>query len=331
MNIVLPYIKGLFLIIVLTFLSVLLANISPLGGVTVGIILGILIGNTVDIPDSFKPGIKFSEKQLLSYAIILMGVKLNYNIVQELGFTSVFIVISSIAFTIFTSILLSKVFNFNPRLGLLLGIGNGICGSSAIAATEKIIDAEKDEVAISVTIVNFLGTLGIFLLPFITTVVLKYTQIHSSFLIGSTLQAVGQVVAAGFSVSPEVGHTATIVKMIRILMLTPVVISLLFVSFYKKRKGKQLNLKKVQKPKVPFFIIGFILFSFVPTFQILSQNTIGIISKASHYLLIMAMVAIGLGISFKSLLKNGKKALWIGALLFLLQIVYNTFMIYFFL
>ncbi len=90
-----------------------------------------------------------------------MGVKLDFNIISELGYKSIIITILAIIFTTTISQILSRLFHFNGRLGLLLGIGNGICGSSAIAATEKIIGAKKDDVGLAVTIVNFLGTIGI--------------------------------------------------------------------------------------------------------------------------------------------------------------------------
>ncbi len=256
---------GVILCLIIGIIALYLSSFIPLGAVAIAIVLGITIGNTVKFGEKFNPGISFSEKNILSFAIALMGVNLNFTILQELGIKTVLFVIIAMGITIFSAVILSKIFNFNPKIALLMGIGNGVCGSSAIAATEKIIGAEKEDVGLSVAIVNFLGTIGIFLLPFITNIVLGFGDLKSGLAIGNTLQAVGQVVAAGFSISPDAGHIATIVKMTRILMLFPLVLVLLFI-FKEKIKGDK---QKFQLPKMPVFIIGFILFSLIPTLNLL--------------------------------------------------------------
>jgi len=153
---------------------------------------------------------------------------------------------------------------------------------------------------------------------------LDFSDIQSAFLIGDTLQAIGQVVASGFSINANVGHTATIIKMMRILMLTPVVLGLIVV-FHQRRKNNNTN--SFQKESFPFFIIGFILMSLIPTFQLLPKNWINVVGKASHYFLVIAMVGIGLKVSFSSILKNGKKALLVGGLVFLFQVLFGIILI----
>lgn len=120
---------------------------------------------------------------------------------------------------------MAKIFAFDEKVALLLGIGNGFCGSSAIGATEHIIGVEKKDAGLSIAVVNFLGTVGMFLLPIVGTLFLKFDHLNSGLLIGNTLQAVGNVAAAGFSVSPLSGQTAMIVKMARILITYIAIIS----------------------------------------------------------------------------------------------------------
>ncbi len=318
-NILLP---GLLFALLWALAAFVLSNYLPIGSVVIGITIGMFIGNFFKIPEKLMSGIDFSEKQILAWAIVLMGVKLDFNIVQELGIKSILMIVVSIIFTIAVSQIVSRIFGLNSRLGLLLGIGNGICGSSAIAATEKIIGAKKDEVGLSVTIINFLGTMGMFLLPILIKFILHFDDLQSGFFIGNTLQAVGQVVAAGFSINHAVGHTATIVKMMRILMLTPVVFSLIFYFHQKNKKAEVV----VKKQGVPYFIIGFILFSLVPTFHLIPEDGIQALAKLSHYLLLVAMVAIGLKINFTAVLKQGGKALLVGSLIFLLQLIFTVMM-----
>jgi len=296
-----------------------LSTYIPIGAVALAIILGIVIGNFVKPSKIFNKGITFSEKHILSFAIALMGINLNFLILKNLGFKSILVIIVAMVLTISSSLLLAKIFKFDKKFALLIGIGNGICGSSAIAATEQIIGSRKEDVGLSVAIVNFLGTIGIFLLPFIATIILKFSDINAGLLIGNTLQAVGQVVASGFSISNDSGQTATIVKMTRILLLTPVIFILIF-AFSKKNTA----IGKSRKISIPLFVIGFILFSLVPTFKLLPNEFIKAISKLSHYALIIAMAGIGLKITFGSIMKNGKSALLIGMLIFIIQIIFSS-------
>jgi len=318
------YFPGISISVLIALLALWGSAYIPLGAVALAIILGILLGNMTSVPSYGTKGIAFSEKHLLSLAIALMGVNLDFQVLQKLGWQSILLVIIAMAITIFTALLLAKLFHFDKRFALLLGIGNGVCGSSAIVATEQVIGARKEDVALSIAIVNFLGTIGIFLLPFLSVSLLHFSDIHSGILAGNTLQAVGQVLAAGFSISDTAGQTATLVKMTRILMLFPLLMLLVYTASVSRKKRTELDLEHIKKPAFPLFIIGFVLFSFVPSFNLLPEAYIKLLSMTSHYLLVTAMAAIGLKITFKTILQNGKLALGIGSMIFLVQILFSS-------
>jgi len=313
---------GIALCIAIGLAALWMTDYIPIGTVTIAIIVGMIVGNTAKLDGRLTKGIKFSEKQVLAFAIALMGVNLDYLILKELGYQAILLVIVGIAVTVGTSVVLARLFKLDTRLALLLGIGNGICGSSAIAATEQIIGAESKDVGLSIAIVNFLGTIGLFLLPVVGTAVLHLNDINAGLLIGNTLQAVGQVVAAGFSVSDLSGQTATIVKMSRILMLTPVIFIL--ITIFARRNTSSGGTGKAKTQTVPLFIVGFILFSLIPTFHLLPQAYVAILSQASHYALIVAMAGIGLKTTIASILRDGKSALLIGSLTFAVQIIFSS-------
>lgn len=321
-------IYGVMLCILIGISAIALSAYLPFGSVAIAILIGIIVGNSVNIKEQFQRGISFSEKHILSLAIALMGVKLDYAILKELGYESILLIIVAMGVTIFSSVFLARVMKWNRSLALLLGIGNGICGSSAIAATEQIIEAHEEDVGLSIATVNFLGTIGIFLLPFLGTIVLKLPNTETGILIGNTLQAVGHVTAGGFSISEHTGQTATIIKMGRILMLTPIILILLVV-FSNKKPDNKTDKKGMKTPKVPLFIIAFILFSFIPTFRILPETHIQILEKISYYALLIAMAAVGLKITIVSILRDGKSALLIGSVNFLIQILFSCSVIYF--
>ena len=319
------YSPGLVLCIVIALAAKLLASFIPLGAVALAILVGILVGNFMRPGEKFKPGVTLSEKHLLSIAIALLGVKLDFMILKELGYKAIILVILGVAGTLLYSQIIARLFKFNRRFALLLGIGNGICGSSAIAATERIIGAREEEVGLSIAIVNFLGTIGIFLVPFLATFILKLPETEVGVLVGNTLQAVGQVVAGGFSVGDVAGQTAIIIKMARILMLFPVVFILIIIF-----SGRSADASgKKGKLTIPGFIIGFILLSMVPTFKLLPPEVIAVIGKISHYALIVAMAGIGMKITIQTILTEGKSALAVGASIFCLQLLFSSGLIWF--
>lgn len=317
-------IPGVALCCGMGFLAILLAAYVPVGAVTLAIILGLIVGNSLRINDQFKSGINYSEKYLLSIAIALLGVQLNFSILSELGYATILMIVFTMGVTIFSSLIFAKWFGFDKRCALLLGLGNGICGSSAVAATKDIVGANEEQVGLSIAIVNFLGTLGIFLLPFISHYLLNLSELNAGVLIGNTLQAVGQVLAAGFSVSQATGEAATIVKMVRILLLAPVILILIFMF-------SRVNLKTNEDLKVayriPLFVVGFFGFSVIQTFGLLKQEQVELVSTMSHYALIVAMSGIGLKIAFDGIIKNGKKALLIASVIFGFQIIMSSSLI----
>ena len=211
----------------------------------------------------------------------------------------------------------------------MLGIGNAVCGSSAIAATSGVAKVKSEDIAISIVLVNLMGTVGIFIVPLIATQI-GFSDIQGGILTGNTLQAVGQAVAAGFSISDEAGQYATVVKMGRVLMIAPVVFTLIYLA---KRESKKNDDNTEEKTKVPFpsFIIWFIFFSALASFEVLPKEVENMISTASHYIALIAMSAIGLMIHFGTVIKTGGTALKVSSVLFAMQIILSGVLIFTFL
>ena len=314
------YIYGILLCFIIGIFAEYLSKTLIMESISLSIILGILFRNLIKVDKIFKSGINFTEKHILSLAIVFLGVKLDYLILSQLGIRIMFFIITGIVITILFSLLLGKIFNLNKNFALLLGIGNAICGSSAIAATQKIIGVRKEEIGLSITIINLLGTIGFFLLPFLGSQILEFTDLRIGVLIGNILQSLGQVVASGFSISDSVGQTATIVKMVRILMLSPLIIVLLFIVF----KSKNNNKEQLKFTGIPIFIYGFILFSLISTFHLLPLYYIHIIERMSHYLLIVSMVGVGLKITFNDFFTYGKAAFIVGSFTFMVQVILTS-------
>ena len=307
---------GILLIAVVVFIATIISSYIFIGTVASAIILGILINQFFPIPKSCQAGIKFSEKTLLSVAIILLGSTLNVTILSFIDLKILGILILLICTSIIISLLLGKLFNLSSPLSLLLGIGNGICGSSAIAGASTIVNAEDDDIGISISAINIIGAIGIFLVPFLINLFFNGNLQEQGIVIGSTIQAVGQVTAAGFIMGNEVGEMATLIKMIRILMLGPILILL---TLLYSSKNKQSNKNSVLS--IPPFIIGFIILGVLTNYELIPLNLLPVLKSLSKYFLLFAMTAIGLRVSLKSIIDKGYKVFLVSSITFLFQIV----------
>ncbi|MTI49632.1 YeiH family protein [Sporosalibacterium faouarense] len=328
---------GLALVLLVTIISILINTyvFSFLGTLTIGIILGIFYSNTIGIDEKYQPGVTFSLKKILKWGIVLLGVELNFNLVLSLGPWIIALVIFLMTLSLIVSRLLGKWFNINPKLATLLGVGSSICGTSAIVAMGPVIDADEDDVAISVAIISFLGAIGVLVYTFFSYI-LPLTDVQYGIWAGGTLQGVAHALAAAGargtdSLSLDIG---TIVKMSRVALLAPVAVVL---SFAFKDNSADSNKKK--KVKFPMYVLLFILTGVIftlnsslnifPTaFTLLGKdvNIVSIIKEISSFFILMAMVSMGLKVNFKSFKTKGLKALYACSLLFLLLSVTGYFL-----
>lgn len=313
---------GIILSLLIAAISMVAANFLPLGSIVIAIILGVIISNSFKISSKFEPGIAFSEKTLLAFAISLMGINLDFNVLEQLGFKTILLIIVSLIFTIVFTNFLARKKNFDSKFALILGIGNAVCGSAAIAATKDIVKLDKEKSALAIAIVNLLGTIALFILPFIG-ILLGLSDVQIGILLGNTLQSVGHAIAAGFGVNETVGQSATIVKMGRVLLLTPLILWLIY--FIAKSNINENNEKK--KLQIPIFILGFIFFSILASSSILPKEIINSISWIANLFLIVSMAAIGLKISFKTIKKSGWEAFVFAGYIFKFQIILSVIFI----
>jgi uncharacterized integral membrane protein (TIGR00698 family) len=288
--------------------------IPGVGSVSLAILLGMLVANLCPLGERFQPGIKFSEKTVLSYAIALMGFKLQLQVIGRLGLPALLIVLSTMAVTLSAAFLIGKYLKYGSSFCAIMGAGNAVCGSSAIAAVAPVTGAREEEIGLSVGVVNLMGTLGIFTLPILGHV-LHFSNLQSSFMIGGTLQAIGHVVAAGFSVNDQVGDLATLIKMMRVLMIGPVVV-LASLAFSRPEA------KAARKFYLPGFIVAFMVCSVLGSIFSHDQVLLPHLKHLAKYLLMVAMAGVGMKIRFKELLHQGPKALFFGVCIATVQLAF---------
>lgn len=315
---------GVLLAVAIGVVSTLLGDVLPrLGAVTLAILLGILIGNLLPSLARVEAGTRFAEKRVLPLAIVFLGVELQLVTLLQLGLPAVVVIAASVATSLGLSLYLGPMFGFSREFSVLMGAGNGICGSSAVAAVSSAINAREDDTGISISVVNLLGTLGIFALPALAQFI-HFADVNSGLLVGGTLQAVGQVVAAGYSLGDGVGQVAVVVKMGRILLLGPIVI-LVYTLFTQQQATASPSQTRV---RVPLFIVGFFVLSILASTPLLPAPAIDTLKTAGKLLLVVAMAGVGLRIQLRTLFQHGPKALLFGGVVAAAQIAVTVAVIF---
>lgn len=287
--------------------------IPGLNGVILALLLGILIRNTINLPQHLEEGISFSSTKFLEISILFLALGIDYNQISNLGLAS-FIGLSIMVFIMLTvTYFTAKWFKCPTNTGILVGFGTAICGSSAIAALAPTLDnSEKEDVAISMAVVNLFGTLGMIGLPLLLGY-LEWSDTQIGMMVGGSLHSVGNVAGAGFTIGKEAGDIAITVKLARVALLTPGLIYLNFLN----RKVKEISSKNALK--LPWYLIGFIAISIVNSVVQIPTEILSPLSQTGEIILTVAMAAIGLKVSFKKLLNVGKRGLRFGLMSFIIQ------------
>lgn len=306
--------NGIIFSLIIAYISMYMANfftalhINPF---IIAIFLGVLIANTIKIPDSFKPGITFTSKKILRFAIILLGFKISINEIMNLGLNSLLVITLSVISCYIFTVWIGQKIGVDKKLSTLLASGTSICGASAIIATNEVIKADDKDAAISVGIISIVGTFFMILLPIIFYA-LKLNQNMYSVWVGSSIQEVAQVVGAGFSVNDETGKLSSLIKMSRVTFIVPMTFYLLFTemkNIKKETSTKKLDLKSLN---IPWFVLMFIGVIFINSLNIIPKEIVKTIIYIDNLLLTAAMFCLGLGISISKLKEAGRKPIYLG-------------------
>ena len=244
-------------------------------------------------------GIEVSSKTVLRIGVALLGARITLSQIMGLGWMPIVTVVVGVTTTIALGTLAARFLGLKRSFGILSGGAVGICGASAALAIASVIpkdsDAERDTI-LAVVVVTALSTVAMILYP-ILAVSLGLTHVQSGVLLGGTIHDVAQVVGAGYSISPQTGDIATYVKLLRVSMLLPVVFAIAVLM----RRGDSAG----ARPPVPLFLIGFAALVAVNSLGWLSRFVTSGASVLSSACLVMAISALGMKTSFKSLITAG--------------------------
>lgn len=317
---------GLGLTIILGTAAFLLAPLPGLvmmGSLTIALILGLSWRACFGLPQPLRRGVRFSAQKVLRYGIILTGVRLNFQLIATSGIQILLLDILLITFGLLALPRIAQWLGLSRQLSLLLGVGQSICGASAVVAVSALLpDVEENEVSLSVAVCGLIGTIGVLLYTFAQP--LLHLSVHFyGILSGATLHEIAQVVAAGPVAGSASAEISLLTKLTRVMLLAPVV--LLLTSVFTLKAGRQAQATESKRFRLkhvplPWFIFGFLAVGAFNSFGWLPKDRVGFLIQASTFLMVMAMAAMGLQVDLKVIRQTGVKALGVSALSFVLFI-----------
>lgn len=288
----------------------------PVSAAIIAILGGVLVRNLLTLPEASIESAKGLARRVIPITIALTGAGLNLLRLASIGSTALIIIVACMAVAMAATVWLGRLFGVRQRTGLLIGAGTAICGTSAIVAAAPLIEAEYEDLMLSIGTVNILGLLLMFLLPALGGMLHMRDDAFGVWA-GTTIHAVPQVVAAGFAYSPQAGSVATLVKLVRVTLLAPFIFALGFL--HARRRGSTVAIQYARL--VPKFVYGFLALALCNTLNLfpILQFRFGsialsdLLTNLGELLLTLSMAAMGLEVNVRFLARTGGSAVLTGA------------------
>jgi uncharacterized integral membrane protein (TIGR00698 family) len=281
------------------------AGQAYLEALVLALLLGVVVRTAWTPPARLVPGIAFSGKFLLETAVVLLGASISAATVLALGPILLFGIASVVAIALGVSFVICRRLHLPMRLSILIACGNSICGNSAIAAVAPIISADGDDIAASISFTAVLGIIVVLTLPLLVPI-LQLSLTQYGVLAGLTVYAVPQVLAATLPIGELSNQVGTIIKLVRVLMIGPVVLGLsLFATALRSDRDRANRKRPAVHELVPWFITGFLTLLLVRSLGLIPQGVLPPITYVAGTLTTISMAALGLGVDVRVVARSG--------------------------
>jgi uncharacterized integral membrane protein (TIGR00698 family) len=289
-------------------------SVRYVDGLVLAIVAGTFIHTGLGLASRLRPGVQFASRTLLEVAIVLLGGTISAGALAASGFGMIVAVAAVVVLALASSYFIARALGLDERMATLVACGNSICGNSAIMATAPVIEAPAEDVAASIAFTAALGVLVVLFLP-LAFGLLGLTQWQYGVVAGLSVYAVPQVLAATMPVGVLSTQVGTLVKLMRVLMLGPVV---LFLGLRGRRRGAARPPLAVL---LPWFIVGFLLTMLARSLGVLPEATLAPLQQASSLLTLVSMAALGLSVDLRAVLSSGGRVLAAGFLSILVLVL----------
>ncbi len=303
---------GLLLCTAITVAAVLLQTVEVhltgqpyLEALVLAILIGVAVRTAWKPGPAFSPGINFSAKFVLECAIVILGASVSFATIMALGPLLIFGIAAIVSIAIGTSYMICRLLGLPQRMSILVACGNSICGNSAIAAVAPVIGADGDDIACSISFTPVLGVIVVLTLPLLVPILhLSLTQY--GVLAGLTVYAVPQVLAATLPIGALSNQVGTVIKLVRVLMLGPVVLGFSLLAGGLRPAHSHSNQHRPALTElVPWFIIGFLALLMLRSLGFIPQALLPPITRTAAIMTTIAMAGLGLGVDVRVVARTG--------------------------
>ena len=284
------------------------AGLHFIGASVIALFLGMIVNAFYKPTAATAPGIKFTSKKILKFAIILLGASLNIRTVLTVGRFSLTVMVFTLATCFGLGALIGKALGLNWKTASLINAGTGICGGSAIAAIAPVIEATDLDIAYGLSATFLFDTIMIVVFPLLGRA-LGLSDAAFGLWAGTAVNDTSSVVATGYAFSEAAGDFATMVKLTRTLAIIPAVLVFAAINLHLKKKaqaaegGVQVRIRSI----FPWFILGFLAMSCLTSLGLIPAAAASLLKTISKFLMVAALAAIGLNTDFKTLCRSGAK------------------------
>ena len=283
------------------------AGLHLIGASVIAMFIGMIVNRFYAPNEKTMPGIKFTSKKILKFAIILLGASLNITTVLTVGKFSLTVMLFTLATCFGLGYLIGKALGLDWRTSSLINAGTGICGGSAIAAIAPVIEATDMDIAYGMSATFLFDTIMVVVFPLLGRA-MGLSDAAFGLWAGTAVNDTSSVVATGYAFSEAAGDFATMVKLTRTLAIIPTVVVFSFVSMHLKKKEAAASGGAVQikwKSVFPWFILGFLAMAVLSSVGVIPAAAAAILKKISKFLMVTALAAVGLNTSFAEMKKSG--------------------------
>lgn len=291
----------------LAFAAIAIRRLPGLGHLSpamVAILLGIVLRRFIGLRPNVKAGLGFTMRTLLRLAVVLLGLQVTFSQIIGMGVTTLLSVAAGLLVCFFGTVWMGARLGIDPKLARLIATGTSICGASAIVAANSVTRGKDEDVGYALAAITLLGIVAMLTEP-AASLLLHMAPGQAGVWVGASLHDVAQVVAAGSQLGDEATRNATIAKMVRILMLAPMVLGM---AAYEHRRNKGRDEPHAKIP-VPWFVFGFLALAGLNSASLVPPEVIRITGLSAGVMLAAAVGAMGFAMDLRALHRKGLRPL----------------------
>lgn len=314
-----PWLPGLAAAAAIAVVATGIGHLVPvLGSAVPGIVIGLVVAVTRRPGARLARGIRLSSTVGLQLAVVLLGTQLSIREISRVGLDSLPVMLGTLAACLAAAWLFGRLLGVVGDLRTLIGVGTGVCGASAIAATAPVVGALGADVAYAISTIFLFNIAAVISFPLLGHLLGMSQQAFGLFA-GTAVNDTSSVVAAAATFGPGAEEHAIVVKLARSLMIIPICLGLAALAARRRPADEtptdSRSLLRKLSQWVPWFLIAFVAMALINSVGLIPESVHPALSTVSGFLITMALSAIGLSTDPAALRRAGPRPMLLGAIL----------------